>query len=153
MATYRAIKGLTIRTVDGDLSNVALGDIWYNKAISTRKMKVGNLSESWASGGNLNTARYKAAAAGASLTAALNISGFTPSFLAIVEQYDGTSWTEIADINTARDAGGASGTITAAFITGGEDGPGGPGKLVATERAAFTLVFTDSTQGWLLKDK
>ena len=24
---------------------------------------------------------------------------------------------------------------------------------VATERAAFTLVFTDSTQGWLLKDK
>ena len=24
---------------------------------------------------------------------------------------------------------------------------------VAVERAAFTLVFTDSTQGWLLKDK
>ena len=24
---------------------------------------------------------------------------------------------------------------------------------VAIERAAFTLVFTDSTQGWLLKDK
>ena len=23
---------------------------------------------------------------------------------------------------------------------------------VATERAAFTLVFTDATQGWLLKD-
>jgi hypothetical protein len=24
---------------------------------------------------------------------------------------------------------------------------------VAVERAGFTLVFTDSTQGWLLKDK
>ena len=24
---------------------------------------------------------------------------------------------------------------------------------VATERAAFTLVFSDDTQGWLLKDK
>ena len=24
---------------------------------------------------------------------------------------------------------------------------------VATERAAFTLVYVDSTQGWLLKDK
>ena len=24
---------------------------------------------------------------------------------------------------------------------------------VSVERAAFTLVFTDSTQGWLLKDK
>ena len=24
---------------------------------------------------------------------------------------------------------------------------------VSTERAAFTLVFTDSTQGWLLKNK
>ena len=24
---------------------------------------------------------------------------------------------------------------------------------VATERAAFALVYTDSTQGWLLKDK
>ena len=24
---------------------------------------------------------------------------------------------------------------------------------VAVERAAFTLVFTDTTQGWLLKDK
>ena len=24
---------------------------------------------------------------------------------------------------------------------------------IATERAAFALVYTDSTQGWLLKDK
>ena len=24
---------------------------------------------------------------------------------------------------------------------------------VSTERAAFTLVYSDSTQGWLLKDK
>ena len=25
--------------------------------------------------------------------------------------------------------------------------------VVSTERAAFTLVYVDSTQGWLLKDK
>ena len=52
MTTYKGLRGLTIRTVAGDLSPVALGDIWYNSA--AKKIKVGQTTAAaWASGGNL----------------------------------------------------------------------------------------------------
>ena len=39
MTTYKGIRGLTIRTVAGDISPVALGDIWYDS--SAKAIKVG----------------------------------------------------------------------------------------------------------------
>ena len=37
MTTYKGIRGLTIRTIDGDASPLIAGDIWYNSA--ARKIK------------------------------------------------------------------------------------------------------------------
>ena len=52
MATYKALRGVTIPTVDGDFSNIALGDIWYNSSL--RKIRVGKTTAgSWAAGGNV----------------------------------------------------------------------------------------------------
>ena len=76
------------------------------------------------SGGNLNQPRGYQTGAGTQ-TAALAIGGYNPNALAIVENYDGTSWTEIATWATNRSEGGASGTQTAAIAAGGNTGPGG----------------------------
>jgi len=63
----------------------------------------------------------------------------------------GTLGDEVSIIDYAGTADSNNITIAA---NGSEKIHGSTDDLtVATERAAFTLVFTDSTQGWLLKDK
>ena len=85
MATYKEIKGATIQTRDSDpvIGGVAGG--------------------SFSSGGNLNTPRGNAGASGLQ-TAALYFGGDGPAGPAIAntEQYDGSSWTEVNDLNVAR---------------------------------------------------
>ena len=76
----------------------------------------------WASGGNLNTARYTVAAAGTQ-TAAL-CSGGQPPATGKTEEYNGTSWSEQNDMNTGRFYVSGSGTQTAGLVVGGRTGPG-----------------------------
>ena len=44
----------------------------------------------------------------------------TPAVTANTELYDGSSWTEVANLNTARSDGGGSGTQSGALCVGGE---------------------------------
>jgi hypothetical protein len=81
----------------------------------------------------LSTARRGAAGAGIQ-TAALCCTGFcdTPSpntFVAVVEQWNGTSWSNVNDVNTARQTAGSAGTVTSAVIYGGQ-----PGQQAVTEQ-------------------
>ena len=105
MATYKEIKGVTLQTLDSDpVVNVG----------------------SWAAGGSMNTGRSELGGAGIQ-TAAIAMGGKTPGtdFNAIVEIYDGSSWTETGDLNTARKMGGGNGagTTTAALAFGGRKSP------------------------------
>ena len=80
---------------------------------------------SWASGGNLNTARDEGASSQNGLqTAALYFGGYAsdPSSNA-TEQYNGTSWTSKNNLNTARYSGAGAGTTTAALYSGGFSNP------------------------------
>ena len=79
----------------------------------------------WATLNPLNTVGQRGAGSGKTYTAALAIGGDNPSpgFLSIVESFNGTSWTEIADINTARRDMGGSGTQTSTLIFGGNTPP------------------------------
>ena len=118
MANYRAIKGLHIQSVSSDNATVQLGDIWYNTI--ARKIKVGkSTTGAWATGGNLNTARYANTGWGPN-TAALTASGL-PGFIADSEEYDGTSWAEGSNLNTGRSRSGSmgAGTQTAAMMSAG----------------------------------
>ena len=129
MATYKEIKGVTIQALDDDPIEF-----------------VG----SWSTGGNLNTARRYLGGCGIQ-TAALGIGGYTgggaPGRKAIVEQYDGSSWTEIADMNTVRGQGvGGCGTTTAATETADEvevviSGTAGAGGVIALK---FFGIASDS---------
>ena len=101
MATYKGIRGVTIPTVDGDPGTIQLGEIWYNS--STKALRVGKTqAAAWASGGNLNTARYGALSGGGTQTSGMCAGGYGPSKTDISEEYDGTSWAEGNNLNTSR---------------------------------------------------
>ena len=117
MTTYKGIRGVTIPTVAGDFSNIAVGDIWYNSV--AKAIKVGQTTAAaWASGGALGTGRYVLAGAGTQ-TAGLAFGGYNGSTLNATEEYGGASWTAGGNLTTARHSGGGLGTQTAGLAFGG----------------------------------
>ena len=104
MAKYSDIKGFTVQTLSTDtVASQAAGG-------------------SWASGGDLNTARSYIVGVGIS-TAALAAGGYTGSYTGKTESYNGTAWTETTDLNTTRAIGAGAGTYTAAIYFGGAIDP------------------------------
>ena len=81
---------------------------------------------SWSEGGLTNTARLGMASCG-TLTAGFGAGGYTganhpaapPSNTVNCEQYDGSSWTEVANLNTAKSSCGHFGTQTASLAIRG----------------------------------
>ena len=135
MATYREINGGSIQNRATNPSNVKEGEVWYNE--DTGKLRYGKFTEgsptsaSWSSGGNLNTARYNAGAAGIQ-TSALFFAGGGNS--ALTESYNGSSWTEVGDLNTGRELpGGAGANNTAVIAFGGFISPPSTGVQALTE--------------------
>ena len=102
MATYKAIHGVNIQYRDSDATAVE-GDVWYNATTGLLKMYAA--AGSWASGGNLNTSRMQMGGAGTQ-TAAIVAAGrnqASPITTTVnAEKYDGSSWTEVANVNTTR---------------------------------------------------
>ena len=83
MSEYKGIKGFQVqtRTEDPTPYAQALADNPYAGA--------------WASGGALNTARNHVGGAGISNNSALAVGGSVPPGSNLVENYDGTSWSEV----------------------------------------------------------
>jgi hypothetical protein len=101
MSTYKQIHGTDIEVLSSDPANPVDGQVWYNSTSNTVKANFNNPG-SWATGGDLNTARRALGGAGTQ-TAALAFGGKIPPLSAATESYDGTSWTEVNDLNTARE--------------------------------------------------
>jgi hypothetical protein len=125
MADYKNIKGFNIQYLDSDPPNPIEGQMWFNSTTQTLKGAEAAtiVDATWASGGDLNTARSELAGTGTQ-TAALAIAGSNPPvsvLYAIVESYNGSSWTEVGDVNTARRILGGAGTTTAALVFAGFD--------------------------------
>jgi len=91
----------------------------YNKSINTIT------AGAWSSAPSLNTTRAYVGRSGIAPTqnAAMCVSGYPgpPSTVDVknVEEFDGTSWTEIADVNSQRYGGMCAGTTTAGLFFGG----------------------------------
>ena len=121
MGTYAGIKGYKIKSLASDPSPVAVGQIWYNNASYAIKFQA--QAGGWSAGGNLNTARAQCAtgATGSTPTAALCFGGPGPVDTGndICEEYNGTAWTEVGDLNTGRPGMGGNGTTAAALGMGG----------------------------------
>ena len=112
MAKYKEISGFTVQTLSSDpVASQAIGGVW-------------------SSGGSLNTARPAAgASSGNDGNSALFImSGAGNSD--IVESYNGTAFTEIADLSEGADNAMSSGngSSTATIFIGGNPAPARAGK-------------------------
>ena len=116
MATYKELHGINVQYRDSDATAIE-GDVWYNS--STGKLKMYAALGSWASGGTLNTGRHAGSGSG-SATAAIIFAGQDPKY-AIAETYDGSTWTEVNDLNQARSTLSAAGQApqTTALAFGG----------------------------------
>jgi hypothetical protein len=87
MAEYKGIKGFKVQTVSTDPAASAIA------------------TGTWASGGPLNTARGYTNVAGTGSNATA-FGGITTVRVGNTESYNGTSWTEVNDLNTARNCAG-----------------------------------------------
>ena len=124
MAKYKEIGGTPVAFKSGSeeytYPSGAEGELFYNSSNGQFQF-VGLGAGSWASGGTMNTARRRVGAAG-TLTAAIAFGGSgDPPVRANAETYNGTAWTEVGDLNTAKEAMGPSskGSQTAALAAGG----------------------------------
>ena len=126
MAGYNTIRGLKVKYLSADPANPEDGQVWYNAGTGNLRLEGIALAGSWASGDNLNTARSSASGTKASTAnAALIFGGHkgsgTPANMNENESYDGTSWTEVADLATARrHATTGNGSAVNAIQAGGE---------------------------------
>ena len=149
MAKYSKFRGKSIVSKDEDFSTAYgasgssfEGHLYYNTADGQIKYLSGAGAGAWASGGNLNSARFLQGGAGAANTAALTFGGRNPDLspgpnVALTESYDGSSWTEVGDLNNAASYYAGMGTNTAALAVGGSP-PATAGKTEAWNGSAWT---------------
>jgi hypothetical protein len=127
MTTYKEIHGTNIETVSSDPSNPIDGQVWYNSTSKELKGLKVSPTGSWATGGNLNTGGIFGTSNGFGTQSAGGVAGRLqeappPSTqYANTELYNGSSWTETADLNTARNAAAVGGTYTSALHGGGHN--------------------------------
>ena len=119
MATYKEIHGVKVQSLDSDPTALA-GDVWYNKSTSKLKMYT-YAAGSWATGGALNQARNAPGGGAGTQTAGLVFGGGDPDY-GQTEEYDGSSWAEQSDLNTARREVAGLGLQTAGIAVAGING-------------------------------
>jgi hypothetical protein len=102
-----------------------LGQVFYNStsdAFKVTKSSSGVPLGTWASGGNLNSGRGGDGASGGLSVNDIIVTGGNPGagYVANTETYNGTSWTEVNDLNTARgEFKGAVASTTSSFLVFG----------------------------------
>ena len=143
--TYGSITG-GVPAVSSDPPSPSEGDIWYNT--TTGKLRFVGKVGAWATGGTMNAGKTQVMGSIAGTqTATLAFGGKNPpgSVQAINESYNGSSWTEIADMNTARSGGGGAGTSTSTLGFGGYDGSSNTGKAETWTGSSWTEVADMNT--------
>tara|TARA_R100000541_G_scaffold22176_1_gene32173 strand:+ start:156 stop:1124 length:969 start_codon:yes stop_codon:yes gene_type:complete len=122
MAEYKGTHGTKVQTYTSDPSNPITGQVWYNATANTLRVQTQTTAASWSTGGVLNTGRIAAQNGAGTQSAGLVFGGLqenTGSYKNETEKYNGSSWTEVNNLNTARNAGAAGGTQTSALFAGG----------------------------------
>jgi len=106
-------------TPAANYSDAIIGDFYYNSSEGKFKGSVsGSGSGTWASGANMNTARYRMQGGMGTYAAAYAVAGASPP-KTNVENYNGTAWTEVNDVPSVRADVAAGGTATAGFALAG----------------------------------
>ena len=130
MSDFKTLKGLFIKHVSSDPSNLIEGQIWYNTTSQT--LKVAHRIEAWASGENLTAGKHEfGTASGGTQTATADFGGISdpspaPGHRSLkTYEYDGSSWSEGGDLPAAGYQNVGFGTQTAAVNAMANEGPAG----------------------------
>ena len=137
MSEYKGIKGFQVQTRTED-------PVPFAQAIENNPY-----AGAWSSGGNLNSDKSMHAMGG-TYTAAFSAGGSNPSVTANHEQYNGTSWTEVADLNLARNQLAGTGTTPASLVFGGSVHPNNKNETEVWNGSAWTEVNNLNTARRLL---
>ena len=115
-----AAGGISIVSSDPTLAE---GLVWYNS--TSNVLKVARTITGWSTVNPLLTANQAHGGAGTA-SAGLSFGGYSGGYITECEEWDGTSWTEVADLTTARGwlGGTTLGTTTATLAFAGSDSPG-----------------------------
>ena len=119
MAKYDSIHGTKVRSYTSDPDTLITGHVWYDKTAKTLQYQAETPTGAWSSGGNMNTGRASAGGAGTQ-TAGLGFGGVTPPETDKTESYNGSTWTEVADLQQTGTKLDGFGTSTAAICCGGD---------------------------------
>ena len=120
MSDFKTLKGLFIKHVSSDPSNLIEGQIWYNT--TTLQLKIAPEIGAWASEGNLTEERIAGGGFGTSTAAAVagGATGAPTTAIQNTEEYNGSSWANGGDLGTGRaNDTGAAGPQTGGVIAGG----------------------------------
>ena len=121
MATYYDIFGQKVQYLSSDPSDVQTGQVWYNSTSNTAKLQSVTTAGVWAIGGAVGTARTTASAgtktANVIFGGQLSNPPYSPT--SNVEEYDGTSWSEVNNYPISVSNLCGTGTQTAALGFGG----------------------------------
>ena len=132
MSNYKDIVGTAVRNNAGNIPSPEAGQVWFDSTNLDFKYQFANLISSWRTSVSINTARDFTTGAGTT-TSALCFGGLKPPgevLMGETESWNGSAWTEVSDLNTARqDLGGAGADNTSAIAIGG----GTPDKTANNE--------------------
>ena len=124
MATFKVTKGTPVAFRDSAYPTAYPspheGELFYNASNGAFQF-IGLGTGAWSSGGNVNSTRYRMQGGAGIQTAGLIAGGSNP-VVAIVEEYNGTSWSEVNDLPAATTDFGLTGLQTAALGVAGESG-------------------------------
>jgi hypothetical protein len=130
MTDYKKIQGFEVQTLSSDPTEPGwVGSIFYNSTEGVFKTVKpgGSPVGTWASGGALNTARYRFGGASQGTQNAGLVFGSDSPTYGQTEEYNGTAWSEQNDLNTGRYISyGGAGTQTACVTAGGYNPAGSP---------------------------
>ena len=124
------------------------GQLWFNSNSSALKGygKAGNEANgTWASGDSINTARDSGGFFG-SKNAALLAGGVAPPSNTLVEEYDGSSWTEVNNTPVTGQSSAGFGTQTAGLITGAGNPPAPAQSTLLYDGTNWTVAANLNTQ-------
>ena len=125
MAGYNEIRGLRVKYLSADPANAENGQVWYNS--TSGKLRVQGIgSSAWSSASPMANGR-EFGSSGIGTQAANIVAGgyiYSPGRTAQAEEYNGSGWENITNINAAKYVAGGAGSVTAGLIFGGSPGPG-----------------------------
>jgi hypothetical protein len=127
MADYKVIKGFGIQSIAGDPTFI-IGQAWYDNVANAFQVHIE--SKAWAEGNNLNTGRTLTTGGGTQ-TAGIQVAGGVPPGVQtcdLVEEYDGTSYSEVTELSALTNNTSFIGTQTAGMQCSGNHRTAGAQK-------------------------